>query len=338
MSLLLLIGLPSISHAQDKIASTGLWQNAGTWSPSGVPDNNEVILIPSGVVVTVKGLDLTLINAILIIEGELIMDKTTLLYSSLIFLGLSSGIIVEDGGKITDGTAFGGDLHFISSQGTTFWSGDNCALNCGSYEGSFTASLSVSSPLDLTNPLPVDMISFNANQHGESIMLEWATATELNNSHFEIERSNKDFDFYKIGEVEGTGNSNTRIEYSFKDYNLPSSSDKLYYRIKQVDFDGKYEYSEVTTIHAGSTEPLVKIWPNPFDEKITIFLESSTSDHLRLSMRNLKGQEVFSQSCSIHEGQNKIEIDKLPDLPQGIYSLSLMGNALYFEQKIVSHK
>jgi hypothetical protein len=343
ISNLLIIGLSVASHAQDKTAGTGNWHNAGTWSPSGVPGDDDIILIPAGSVVTVLGTDHTLHNAILIIEGELIMESTCgfcFNYGSLTFTGPASGVIIEEGGKVTDGTAFGGDSHFISVQGETFWSGDDCSSNCGTHEGNYTAPAGGSSePEELSNPLPVEMLYFTGNFSEGAVLLKWATAAELNNSHFEIDRSVDNFDFHKIGEVKGNGNSNTRIEYSFRDNALPLVYNVLYYRIKQVDFDGQYVYHEFIAVTNETHESMVmKTWPSPFDEQLTVILRSSSPDNIKVGLYNMEGQEVFSHFYPVNEGLNELAIDKLYDSPPGIYALYLIGNSFYFKEKVVKSR
>ena len=92
-------------------------------------------------------------------------------------------------------------------------------------------------------PLPVELISFSANIHEEGVLLEWSTGAEINNSHFEIELSFDGVNWFKIGLVEGSGNSTQNIDYKFLDN---SASEGLqYYRLRQVDFDNSFQYSTV---------------------------------------------------------------------------------------------
>ena len=124
--------------------------------------------------------------------------------------------------------------------------------------------------------LPIELTSFNAEIVEGSIKLTWQTATEVNNYGFEIERcvaqiSNLCNNFEKIGLVEGHGNSNSPKNYTFTD--LASLSGKVQYRLKQVDLDGKYEYSNEITIDLEEivTEyKLAQNYPNPFNPSTTI--------------------------------------------------------------------
>ena len=93
-------------------------------------------------------------------------------------------------------------------------------------------------------PLPVEMLYFNAKIDGTDAILEWATASELNNDRFEVERSLDGINYEYIGEVEGNGTTDLQVVYQFID--IAPRQGLNYYRLKQVDYDGAFEYSDVT--------------------------------------------------------------------------------------------
>lgn len=100
--------------------------------------------------------------------------------------------------------------------------------------------------LTLDDPLPVELTSFNSIVKKNSILLEWTTATELNNYGFEIERKSQNSDWIKIAFVEGSGNSNSPQKYNYSDYDIILG--KTLYRLKQIDIDGNYEYSKTIEV------------------------------------------------------------------------------------------
>lgn len=116
----------------------------------------------------------------------------------------------------------------------------------------------------LNSTLPVKYTQFTADRSNDNIKLNWSTASEVNNNGFEIERSSNGTDFEKIGFVKGVGNSSRLNKYSFTDKN----NSFAYYRLKQVDFDGKYEFSKVLTVK--SNESSVELSPNPFNDNLVI--------------------------------------------------------------------
>lgn len=121
------------------------------------------------------------------------------------------------------------------------------------------------------NSLPVEMVFFRATNRINRVELEWQTATEINNDFFEVQRSFDGKEFEVIGLVEGNGNSMATIDYSFKDY-APLAGES-YYRLRQVDYDGAFEYSEVLKVNRKQDSDLVAV-PNP---------AQASNIHLRLS-------------------------------------------------------
>lgn len=117
------------------------------------------------------------------------------------------------------------------------------------------------------SPLPVNLTSFSAHIEDQKVLLEWETTSETNNSYFEIERSANVKEFEKIGHVAGQINSETLVQYSFTDYNPLNGTN--YYRLRQVDLDGKFEYSKIRSIVL-ERNINVEISPNPTDDYIQL--------------------------------------------------------------------
>jgi hypothetical protein len=104
-------------------------------------------------------------------------------------------------------------------------------------------------------PTPVKLLSFTAEKASQNVLLKWSTASEKNNDYFTVERSADGIHFEQIGTVKGRGTSNATNYYTFDDYSSYNGS--VYYRLKQVDFDGKYEYSPVTYVNIDGTDPVI---------------------------------------------------------------------------------
>jgi predicted amidohydrolase YtcJ len=158
--------------------------------------------------------------------------------------------------------------------------------------------------------LPVNLLSFKAHYEDNKVPLTWATVSEQNNSHFDIERSLDGHKFETIGTVKSAANGSTQVNYSFIDNNLPSQN-IFYYRLKQVDFDGKFTYSGVVSIAKKNILPSVKVFPNPADSEITF---SGLLENAQIEVYNEIGQLVKTVQ-SLNSG-SKISIS---DLPKGIY-------------------
>ena len=117
--------------------------------------------------------------------------------------------------------------------------------------------------------IPVELTSFTGNNINENVVLNWSTATETNNMIFEIERRNENSDFVLIGSVEGKGTTTEQQEYSYIDRNVTTG--KYYYRLKQIDFDGSFDYSDVVEVDASPVSfSLEQNYPNPFNPSTKI--------------------------------------------------------------------
>ena len=163
------------------------------------------------------------------------------------------------------------------------------------------------------NPLPVTFTAFTGRQDGNSVVLEWTTMSENNNDYFEIERSSDGINFVTIGYVEGAGNSNSRIDYSFSD-NAPEQG-RLYYRLSQVDFDGTREYADkVVTVTFANNKLAVSIVPNPTSGLFTLQNCGNCGQLVIMTQNGMVVKEFevtdFNQQINIGDLANGIYIAK----------------------------
>lgn len=123
------------------------------------------------------------------------------------------------------------------------------------------------------------------NQH---VKLNWQTASEINNDFFTIERSSNGNNWQEVNKIKGVGNSSSRLSYSEIDYNPYNGLS--FYRLKQTDFDGQFEYSKIISTHIKNNEKShVKIYPNPSNNQIII--EGSPSELEEVKIFNSLGQK-----------------------------------------------
>jgi len=146
---------------------------------------------------------------------------------------------------------------------------------------SYKASFNGFSSFALTNApliaLPVEFLEFSARHSGQYNLLNWATASETNNEGFEIERSFDGRNFESIGFVKGNGTTTLQENYSFEDFDL-SVYGLYYYRLKQVDFDGRFSYSEIEVVEVKRSKEAVLITPNPMKDQFQ--LKWNTEDNI----------------------------------------------------------
>lgn len=144
-----------------------------------------------------------------------------------------------------------------------------------------------------TGTLPVELTLFTVALIGNNVTLNWQTATEVNNYGFDVERTLADkIQWEKLSFVQGHGNSNSPKEYSFTD--VPNSGTEFKYRLKQIDFDGKYEYSPevVVNLEVPTNFSVKQNFPNPFNPTTKIEFTIPTDNNVEIKVFNVLGMEV----------------------------------------------
>jgi len=192
-----------------------------------------------------------------------------------------------------------------------------------------------SDPSMMLSVTPVELTSFAATRIKEGVILLWETATEVNNYGFDIERSVDGRNWNKLWFVEGHGNSNSPKSYSFVDNELIST--KILYRLKQIDTDGSFEYSDVVEVLVdGQTEfKLVQNFPNPFNPSTVIRYSLPEASEVNLSVFNSLGQEVVNLINERQEAGRFNITFNASNLPSGIYYYSIRANNYYSVKKML---
>jgi hypothetical protein len=140
--------------------------------------------------------------------------------------------------------------------------------------------------------LPVELVSLSANAVDDKVHLNWLVVSESNNFGFDVERSTDNINYEKIGFVEGQGNINTSVSYTYIDSNVKPGT--YYYRLKQVDRDGGFIYSESieVIVFAPRRFALYQNYPNPFNSSTQIRYQLSKACHVKLQVLNVLGREI----------------------------------------------
>jgi hypothetical protein len=177
-------------------------------------------------------------------------------------------------------------------------------------------------------PLPVTLSSFEGFASENGNKLSWTTSSEINNKGFEIEKSENAESFEKIGFVAGRGNSQKRIQYSFFDNQI--SGAKTFYRLKQIDIDGKSSYSKLITVCSDMIE--VKINPNPFTNNITV-ISGNQSKMLQAELIDITGKVKISINGEVN---GNIEIDT-QHLSKGVYFIRVKDGETIQTKRIIKN-
>jgi hypothetical protein len=181
-------------------------------------------------------------------------------------------------------------------------------------------SLTNASVFTKDGPLPISLISFKGKASKGENILTWRTASELNNSHFEIERAEEydELKFSKIGKVMGSGTKITDTDYTFAD-EKPHAY-KNYYRLKQVDFDGHFEYSSAILVEASTSSSLATVYPNPANGTLVIdYADKVGAQVVSFSITDVLGRKMNVPYAEVEE---ELHCD-VRLLPPGLYLLQL---------------
>jgi Outer membrane protein Omp28/Secretion system C-terminal sorting domain len=188
----------------------------------------------------------------------------------------------------------------VSYDVSTDWNADKCNLTVfvyKQYSPLYLANIQQGEQWTLVGDItPVELTSFTSSVSYNGITLNWQTASELNNNGFEIEKSTDGKNFFRIGFVKGAGTSTENHEYSYFDKLNLNGQNMLYYRLKQVDFSGTYQYSNTLSILYDMPRnfSLSQNYPNPFNPTTTIEYSVAKESQVSINVYDIMGREVTS--------------------------------------------
>ena len=238
----------------------------------------------------------------------------------------AGGAILPDNLKITLGASDYAESHAAAlalvttdyegeiRQGVVGYGGTGTAPDIGADEGEFVLTAPV---CDL---LPIELVEFTGWYNGVENELHWTTATEINSDYFEIQRSLNGIDFMTIGTTPAAGNSMELLNYIFYD-DAPGSGIN-YYRLKMVDIDGSYDYSNIIAIRLNNEViQQITVFPNPSNNEITIEYLAAEAENIQIDFLDATGRKVISENRVLMQGVNLLQ-----------YEIVHLPNATYFIQ------
>lgn len=248
--------------------------------------------------------------------GPLDLSDLTIVLDLKVQLEFSGDITINSG---TSFTMSNGNITFTYN--SSVFSGpsgatelNNLIQNCGC--------------MTLEQALPVELTRFEAQPKNNMVELAWTTATELNNDFFQIEHSRDGIQFFPVGKVKGEGTTTETIHYNFM-HRQPIAGTN-YYRLKQVDFDGAFEYSDIVVAEISNRSGGIRIFPNPTVNKAVIQMPQRP-DIIKFRLANLIGQYLDIQPKQTDAGW---EID-LSKVAKGIYILRMEYDGKVVSKRIV---
>lgn len=176
--------------------------------------------------------------------------------------------------------------------------------------------------IDGNMPLPATLVSFEATLEGDQVRLDWNTTQEINTSEFVLESSSNRMDFKEIGRVNAAGNSDVPMDYQYWDQQPDLQQPLLYYRLKVIDLDGNFGYSEVRTVAIDPQQTAqLFLYPNPANDEVTLELIASNE----LKVNQVKLVDVVGRT--VWEGEWKEDLQRMrldvSGLAAGSYSVGL---------------
>ena len=178
------------------------------------------------------------------------------------------------------------------------------------------------------------MTSFTVVKQDESLELKWQTASELNNEKFEIEMSQDGRSFQKVGEVKGNGTTQTQVDYDFQIEEPPVGMS--YYRLKQMDYDGKFEYSKIVSANFEKQGTSIgKIFPNPSRSGlVNLTLSAEEEQVIQVAIFDVAGKKINDQTRSLLAGNNELKFD-FSAFDKGIYIVTIRDDKSTTSRKLI---
>ncbi len=334
--------------------NNGTFNNTGTFNQSGTFTNNSTFknttgtFNQSGTFTNASGSFIEPGNSpgTLTITGDMSLGSSTLVaeingttastqYDVLNITG--TGTIVNGSSKLSlvfGYTAAVNDAFDIITTGTL---SGTFAMSDISFSGGDVLGVSVTYPgggvvrVTVTSILPVELVKFEAVNKHEDVLLLWQTATETNNQGFEIQRSTDGSTWSNIAYVNGHGTTLEAQSYTFTDERPMTGMN--YYRLKQVDFDGGFDYSHVVSVDLRSLQDLgsLGLYPNPAKGSVTLSVRSDFVGDASLVIFDLLGNQVGNQILSLEGGAFNTNFE-ISDLPAGVYLVDVTaGNEKWQE-------
>ncbi len=281
----------------------GNWTTANTWVGNTKPPyalSGGAYTIPAGQIVTIESGNFTLSSANLIVYGTLIVNGKLTMHAG-------KSIDIKSGGSVTCCSNCNASNKIIIG-GNLAWDGDRGTVNGPA-------------AINSAGVLPIILTFFKGAFLNDNVALSWATSTEENFEKFELERSYDGISFEKIGEMNGAGlNTYQQNNYSFIDSSPVIG--KNYYRLKNLDLNGTFDYSNIIRVDANSSKRIT-LYPNPVvGESLYVKINFEPSPFDRIQIVDNVGMVVLNYDVTALD--NKIQLPE--NLSTGIYMLRYISD------------
>lgn len=184
-------------------------------------------------------------------------------------------------------------------------------------------------------PMPVTLTKFGATLlPNKFVKVDWTTTMEINSNYFIVQKSNDGSMFSDLQTVGGNGTTNNVHNYSITD-SSSSFSSTVYYRLKQVDLDGKVNMSRVVSVKTQAEAKTLVVSPNPFADYVNVSASWDQTEIVTIKIFTVQGKEVFSKQVTLNKGMNSFKIESLGSLPSGMYLLQMASPTQKLIEKMI---
>lgn len=253
-----------------------------------------------------------------------------------------------ESGAFSGINTFTSDLHVARFDGTTWQDHGSATMTGAVAAGSVRTAAVVTafSPFTFSsisgglpvNPLPIELLSFTANYNGQSVDVNWNTATEINNDYFDVERSTDAENFISIKKFASKavgGNSTASLNYAMNDVDVTNGV--YYYRLKQTDLDGSISYSGIVSVTIENMNAVFTIKPNPTTSTSEIIYYCSGTESASINVYDARGRLIISKTINCVKGENLTSID-LGEQPDGLFYITLTAANNVYTSKLLKSK
>jgi hypothetical protein len=173
-------------------------------------------------------------------------------------------------------------------------------------------------------PLPLQSLTLTSSLHGNTAGLKWITVDEVSTDKFILQRSTDGINYDDIASKVAVGQARSTTEYQLTD-NIQSlwQSSVVYYRIKAIDIDGKYSYSNVVPVKLAKTGSVLLVWPNPFVSDIRISYTAAANTSLNVRVIDNAGRIVSQSNYNVSRGLNQLSVSGVEALSPGVYIIRI---------------
>ncbi|GAB4253042.1 MAG: hypothetical protein Kow0079_08320 [Vicingaceae bacterium] len=308
--------------ANDYSQSNGNWWTGGSWNNSVPSASNcmDSIFIDHTIIVN-STVDMTSCPPVHIIVSDTLEFKT----GKKLKLPSGSTVTLLPGAKLKGGGG-GGNSNYIEIGGNTVWK---------ARDGDKTGPLTYTE----SGPLPIELLNFEVNINAEQVDITWTTASETNNDYFLVEKSIDGKSWQVVVKTQGAGNSSQILDYFEVDYEPIEGIS--YYRLKQVDFNGEYTYSNIVPVKyipVDQSTSDINIFPNPIiagEVDLTIEFKAMEGKEILVVLRDIKGQEYYSKVTVVYQDNQIIAVPLQNDLAAGVYLVTATSEDKIYSKKLI---